>query len=194
MNINDTIVSMNPKPKESFFKEIVKFTILALIIVVPIRTYIAQPFIVSGPSMNPTFATGQYLIVDQLSYKFKDPTRNEVIVMRYPLNPKIFYIKRIIGLPGETLSVTNGKVTIINKENPDGILLDDSYVSKNHHTSENFKITLGSTEYFVMGDNRSESSDSRIWGPLDAKYVVGRPFLRLLPLTSISIFPGKINI
>ncbi len=201
-NINDTIVSMNPnftqnnlpekKVKDNFFKEIIKFTVIALIIVVPIRTYVAQPFIVSGPSMDPTFATGQYIIVDQLSYTFGEPKRNDVVIFRYPRDPKTFYIKRIIGLPGETLVVDTGKVKITNKDNPRGFILDDSYVSKTHKTSETFNITLGATEYFVMGDNRSESADSRSWGPLDMKFIVGKPFVRLLPFNKISVFPGEI--
>ncbi len=186
----ETIQKEIPK-KENFFKEILKFTIIALIIVIPVRTYIAQPFIVSGPSMDPTFDTGQYLIVDQVSYRFADPKRNDVIVFRYPRDPKVFYIKRIIGLPGETVSVNSGDVSIINSAHPDGILLDESYIAQNHRVTDTFKITLGPTEYFVMGDNRAESSDSRAWGPLDKKYIVGRPVLRLLPFSKISVIPGK---
>ncbi len=197
-NIGSTIVLMDIetddnyiKPKESFLKEIIKFTLLALIIVIPIRTYIAQPFIVSGPSMDPAFATGQYLIVDQISYYFENPQRNEVIIFRYPFDLKTFYIKRIIGLPGETVSMEDGKVTIINNEFPNGILINDSFIAERHRTTETFKKILGPTEYFVMGDNRAESSDSRSWGPLEKKYIVGRPFLRLFPLSKISVFPGK---
>ncbi|MDO8430376.1 MAG: signal peptidase I [Candidatus Taylorbacteria bacterium] len=185
MDITGTIALMNQ------FKEILKFTIIALIIVIPVRTFIAQPFIVSGSSMDPTFATGQYLIIDQVSYRLSDPKRNDVIVFRYPRNPKIFYIKRIIGLPTETISINTGKVTIINKENPEGMLLPDPYIAPSHHSSETLEVTLGSAEYFVMGDNRTESSDSRLWGALPAKYIMGRPLLRLLPLSKISILPGR---
>ena len=134
-NIGSTIIPMNPEiqknseietpKKENFFKEIIKFTLIALVIVIPVRTYIAQPFIVNGPSMDPTFNTGQYLIIDQISYRFNEPKRNDVIVFRYPNNPKVFYIKRIIGLPGETVSIDTGKVSIINSENPKGMLLPD---------------------------------------------------------------------
>jgi signal peptidase I len=153
--------------------------------------YIAQPFIVSGPSMDPTFNTGQYLIVDQISYRFEDPKRNEVIVFKYPRDPKTFYIKRIIGLPGETVHIDKGIVTIINDQNPDGFVLADGYISNNHKTNETFQTILESDEYFVMGDNRAESSDSRLWGALKEEYIVGRPFLRLLPFSKIEIFPGK---
>ena len=180
-----------PQKEESFFKEIIKFTIIALAIVIPVRAYIAQPFIVSGASMDPTFTTGQYLIVDQLTYHFEDPKRGSVIILKYPLNPSTFFIKRIIGLPGETLSMKNGKLTIINKTNPSGFLLNETYITDEHRTSDTFEITLNDTEYFVMGDNRPESSDSRVWGPLESKYIVGRPFVRLFPISKISLFPGR---
>jgi signal peptidase I len=193
----ESLQNQNPnsnkiESKENFFKEIIKFTIIALIIVVPIRTYIAQPFIVSGASMDPTFTTGEYLIVDQLSYHLESPRRFDVIVFKYPNNPKTYFIKRIIGLPGETISAKLGKITIINKENPDGFEIDDKYVSSNHESTESFQITLGDDEYFVMGDNRIASSDSRAWGPLEAKFIVGKPFVRLFPISKLDIYPGKI--
>ncbi len=178
-------------PKENFLKEIVKFTLLAIVIVVPIRLYVAQPFIVSGASMDPTFKSGQYLIVDQLTYHFNDPKREDVIIFRYPRNPSTFFIKRIIGLPGETVRLENGKITIVNSENPEGIKIEDPHVATAHETRDNFSVTLKDTEYFVMGDNRAESSDSRVWGPLEKKYIIGRPAARLFPLSKISVFPGK---
>ncbi len=179
------------QPKENFLKEIVKFTLIALVIVIPIRKFVAQPFIVSGGSMDPTFATGQYLIVDQLSYDFKNPVRGEVIIFRYPRDPQTFFIKRIVGLPGETLTMDSGKVIIKNNENPKGFILDENYLTKEHRTSDTFTITLGSNEYFVMGDNRPQSSDSRAWGPLESKFIVGRALFRLFPLSKISVFPGN---
>lgn len=189
--MNPEISNQTTPKKDNFVKEIVKFTLIALAIVIPIRTYVAQPFIVSGASMDPTFATGQYLIVDQLSYHFEAPKRGEVIIMRYPRDPETFFIKRIVGLPGETLSMDGGKVTITNNDNPKGFMLDEKYITKEHRTSDTFTITLGYDEYFVMGDNRPQSSDSRSWGPLESKYIIGRPFARLLPFSKASIFPGK---
>lgn len=198
MIFHNTITPMNPEStlknqpeKENFFKEIVKFTLIALAIVIPIRTYIAQPFIVSGASMDPTFVTGQYLIIDQLTYHLEDPKRNDVIVFRYPKEPSTFFIKRIIGLPGETVSIKQGVVTIINKENPNGFVLTEDYVASNHKTRDTYRTTLSDTEYYVMGDNRAASSDSRVWGPLEEKYIIGRPIVRLLPLSKISVMPGN---
>lgn len=141
--------------------------------------------------MDPTFKDKEYLIVDQLTYHFSPPARNDVVIFRYPLDLKTFFIKRLVGLPGETLSARDGVVTIINKENPEGIMLDDSHITIEHKTLDNFTVTLGESEYFVMGDNRPESSDSRFWGPIDRTYIVGRPFLRLLPPKRIAVFPGK---
>lgn len=177
--------------KENFLKEIVKFTLIAVAIVIPIRMYVAQPFIVSGRSMDPTFQDHQYLVVDQLSYHFNEPAREDVIIFRFPRDPKTFFIKRIIGLPGETITLRAGKITVVNKENPDGLTIDDPHVDASHMTIDDFSVALRDNEYFVMGDNRAESSDSRSWGPLERKYIVGRPFLRLFPFTKLGIFPGK---
>ncbi len=178
------------QPKENFLREIVKFTLIAIAIVIPIRLYVAQPFIVDGASMEPTFSTSQYLIVDQLTYHFEKPEREAVIIFRYPNNPKKFFIKRVIGLPGETISMKDGKITIVNAEHSEGMILPDPHVELSRQTSATFTVKLGPTEYFVMGDNRIESSDSREWGPLEEKYIVGRPFIRLYPPTKMSLFPG----
>lgn len=181
---------MEPQ-KENFLKEIVKFTLIAVVIVIPIRLYLAQPFIVSGASMDPTFKSGQYLIVDELTYHVREPQREDVIILRYPLDPKTFFIKRIIGLPGETINIRAGKIFISTPANPTEVQIDDSHVADPRKSHDEFSVSLGPTEYFVMGDNRTESSDSRIWGPLERKYVVGRPLLSLWPVTRLGIFPGK---
>lgn len=181
---NDTITW------REFLIEILKFTVMALVIVIPVRLYVAQPFIVSGSSMDPTFYDGEYLIVDELSYRFSAPERGDVIIFRYPLEPKKFYIKRLIGLPGETVQITNGVVTIT-KPTGESFVLDQPYVKLTRNDSEN--RTLGADEYFVMGDNRAASSDSRSWGPINRKHIVGKAFLRLFPVTDISVFPGEVT-
>jgi len=153
--------------------------------------FVAQPFIVSGASMTPTFEDGDYLIVDEISYHLGEPDRGSVVIFRYPLDPKTFFIKRIIGLPGETVGTKGSEVTIQNKENSNGFILDESYIAfpKNDYTT----ITLADNEYFVMGDNRAGSSDSRIWGPLKREFIIGRPIIRLLPIGGLSVLPGNIN-
>jgi signal peptidase I len=173
-------------------KEIIFFIVLAIIIIVPIRLFVAQPFIVDGESMHPTFENADYLIVDELTYHFELPQRGDVIVFRYPGNTKIFYIKRIIGLPGETVHINSGAVSIT-KTDGTNITLTEPYAVVQDATYT-FNATLGSDEYFVMGDNRPESSDSRVWGPLPTKDIVGRVFIRLLPPGKFGIFPGKADL
>ncbi|MBP7006972.1 MAG: signal peptidase I [Candidatus Pacebacteria bacterium] len=173
--------------KESFW-ELVRFAILAILIVLPIRIFIAQPFIVSGASMYPTFHDSEYLIIDEISYILGEPKRNDVVVFKYPKDTKKFFIKRIIGLPGETVDVNGEEVTITNKENKEGFKLDQSYVENKSNTTGHY--VLEDDEYFVMGDNRSASSDSRYWGPVKENLLVGRALVRLLPISKIDFMPG----
>jgi len=172
--------------------EIVRFSIIAILIVIPIRMFIAQPFIVSGASMDNTFHTGQYLIVDQVSYYFEKPARGDVIVFRYPRDPSKFFIKRVIGLPGETVTIEKSHVTITNPEHPEGFTLEESYI-KSMAPSPKTTETLGDREYFVMGDNRDQSSDSRAWGVLQEDRIVGRAFVRLFPPSVVDYLPGAAN-
>jgi len=189
-NLNQ-LNSIQPQKQESFFKEISKFILIALIVVIPLRMYVAQPFVVSGASMDPTFATGQYLIVDELTYHFENPARGQVIIFKYPKDPKIFFIKRIIGLPGETVTIKQGIITIKNTAHPEGFTLTEPYVADVNKDKDSFQTSLGSTEYFVMGDNRAQSSDSRAWGNLDKEFIIGRPFIRLLPVNKAAVLPGS---
>lgn len=172
--------------------EIVRFSIIAILIVIPIRMFIAQPFIVSGASMDDTFHSGQYLIVDQVSYYFEHPARGDVVVFRYPRDPSKFFIKRVIGLPGDTISIENSTITIVNKDNPQGFVINEPYV-KSMEPAEKFTETLGEREYFVMGDNRDQSSDSRSWGVLQEERIIGRALIRLFPPSALDYLPGAIN-
>ncbi len=165
--------------------EIAKILVISLAIVVPIRYFIVQPFIVRGASMEPNFYDGQYLIIDEATYNFRKPVRGEVIVFRYPRDPGQFFIKRIIGLPGERVQIANGRVMIFNSDHPDGVLLDETYLAPaNRRTYPDEDKALASSEYFLMGDNRDFSSDSRMWGPMDRKFMVGRTLFRAWPLDS----------
>jgi signal peptidase I len=142
--------------------------------------------------MLPTFQDKNYLIVDKISYKLGNPKRNDVIIFRPPVNPKTFYIKRIIGLPNEKVDVKGNIVTIVNKEHPDGFVLDQSFI-KNNGGSDRY-IELKDDEYFVMGDNRGASSDSRTWGAVKRESITGRAFLRLdfWPISEIvDVLPGN---
>jgi signal peptidase I len=182
-----------PGKEEHPLTEIVRFSIIAILIVIPIRMFVAQPFIVSGASMDNTFQSGQYLIVDQVSYYFEEPKRGEVVIFRYPKDPSKFFIKRVIGLPGDTLTIENSRVIITNGDYPDGFVLDEPYI-KSMDAPQNLDETLGAREYFVMGDNRDESSDSRSWGVLQEERIVGRAFLRLFPPSQVEYLPGATEI
>lgn len=169
------------------FKEILFIVLLVVLVIVPVRMFIAQPFVVEGESMFPTFHDGDYLIVDQLSYRFEEPQRGDVVVFRYPDDPRVFYIKRIIGLPGETVSVERGQVVVTDREG--SVTLEEPYVVAEDATYT-LDVTLGSGQYFVMGDNRPKSSDSRVWGPLPKENIMGRAFIRLLPPGDVGVWPG----
>jgi signal peptidase I len=197
---------MDNEIKENGFKrflksgvgEILQIIVISLIIVIPFRIYIAQPFLVSGPSMDDTFTNGQYLIVDELTYNLRDPKRGEVVIFHYPLDTKKFFIKRVIGLPGETIEIKDNVVTICKidcKTDPDKFIINEPYIKidKNSLLRPNSIVTLKENEYYVLGDNRSVSSDSRIWGPVKRELFEGRPFIRLFPLNKINLFPGQVN-
>ena len=201
MENNNQVNTQSPtpiQPKNSKLREnlrgawdLIKFAVIALAIVIPVRMFIAQPFVVNGDSMFPTFHNKEYLIVDEISYIVRNPARGEVTIFRYPNDPSRFFIKRIIGMPNETIEIKNGVVKIINKENPDGFILEEPYLNEKFTTTETF--TTGNDQYFVMGDNRNRSSDSRSWGVLLKKFMIGRAYLRLLPVGNLDYLPGAIT-
>ncbi len=171
-----------------FIIEVLQIVIISCAIIIPIRYFLVQPFYVKGASMEPNFYDHEYLIIDELSYRFRLPERGEIIVFRYPRDPSQFFIKRIVGLPGETVEVNGGHVILSNSEHPNGITLDEPYLS-GVETLGKDRVTLAETEYFVMGDNRGESLDSRSFGPIHENDIVGRVWVRGLPLSRISQFP-----
>ena len=209
--MNEEIAPLKKVPEKkkggwrSVLKELGIFALIAFGVVYPFRKYVAEPYIVSGASMDPTFETGDYLIVDKLSYETSKTAREDVVVFRYPGNPAINrmdvaparnFIKRVIGLPDETVAMKKNVVTITNKENPNGFVLKEEYITypcdiKKTQCIDSIEVTLGEKEYFVMGDNRAESYDSRSWGPMPEKNIVGTPILRLFPLNQIGIIPGS---
>lgn len=198
--------------KEGGIKAAASFLAIFAILFVSIHTFVAKPFMVDGPSMLPTFQTSNYLLVERFSTRFGNIDRHDVVVFDIPetsghdseyhtcyidwnekclWKSKRYLIKRVIGLPGERVVVINGVTTIYNKENPNGLLLNDDYVT--YTSPMEADIVLKDDEYFVMGDNRANSSDSRYWGPVPKENIIGTPFIRLIPLSEIGIFPGKIE-
>lgn len=172
-------------------KEIATLVVLVVLTVVPIRLFIAQPFVVDGESMYPTFDNSDYLIIDQLSYRFSLPSRGDVVVFRYPNDPSVFYIKRVIGLPGETVHISRGQVTVT-RTNGETLTLDEGYVV---HEDATYTLdsVIGKDEYFVMGDNRPRSSDSRVWGTLPKENIMGRAYLRIFPFAEAAVLPGSVD-
>lgn len=175
--------------KEESWWDIVRFALITLAVIIPLRMYVAQPFIVSGESMFPTFHDKEYLIVDELSYRFNNPVRGDVVIFRYPVDPSKFFIKRIIGLPGETINVNGGKVYVTK----DGKKTELSEPYLKQQTFKDTSVKLAEDQYFVMGDNRAVSFDSRYWGPLNIKFIRGRALVRLFPPTEISYLPGEFD-
>lgn len=173
--------------KGSDFLEVLETVLIALLIVIPIRYFIAQPFIVHGSSMEPNFYTSDYLIIDELSYHFRSPQRYEVIVFKAPNHPRQYYIKRIIGLPGETVEIKGGKVFVFNKNNQP-VELKEQFLPPSVQTAGNIHLTLDENHYFVLGDNRTVSYDSRNWGPLNKDLIIGRVWLRLWPIKRIEAY------
>ena len=188
----------------SFLWEVIKVFFWALVIIIPVRVFLFQPFFVQGASMEPNFENGDYLIINELGYKqsdlniagvhifsvnsFKDLSRYDVAVFRYPVNPQQFFIKRVIGLPGERIKVEDGKVTIYNTQNPDGFVLnEDKYLASNLFTTGNLDIKLNQDQYFVLGDNRKASYDSRMWGAVPKNDIIGKVLVRAWPVSKAEI-------
>ncbi len=168
--------------------EVLEVVIVAVATVFFIRTFLVQPFLVSGASMEPNFAGGDYLLVDEITYRLREPDRGEVIVFKYPQNPSVYYIKRVVALPGERVVVRNGQIAIFNKANPNGFQPNQNYLTPGVQTAGNLDIVLKDNYYFVLGDNRNYSFDSRSWGPLARDKIVGLVRLRLFPLTKVQAY------
>ncbi len=197
---NDSDGNLNPKnipdaalpsPKTSRHS-LIGYTVVALGLALFIRFFIAAPYVVSGASMEPNFDDWNYLIVDRVSYTLGSPARGDVIVFDLPQNENRALIKRIIGLPNETVILTGTSVSIRNDAHPEGFTLSEPYLDPANLGGRNeMTTTLGPDEYFVLGDNRRVSADSRIWGTLPRNEIVGRVFLRLFPFDEMDIFPAE---
>lgn len=186
MTEEETQIPQTPKAKSevlAFVWETIKVVVISLAIILPIRYYLVQPFFVKGASMEPNFEDGDYILVNEISYRFSTPERGDVVIFRYPLDQSQFFIKRIIGLPNETVEIKNNTVTVYNKDKPKGLVLDESYLASSQITLGNSVTKIDDNEYLVLGDNRLQSSDSRRWGLVNKSLITGKAFLRPWPIT-----------
>lgn len=183
----DKVPSYAHSPR-GFFIELVKIVVIAVVVIIPVRYFLFQPFYVRGASMEPNFHDNEYLIIDEITYRFNDPQRGEVVVVHDPKNDREYLIKRIIGLPGETVLIDGGRVSIKNDQHPDGFLLDEPYLFDTIVTNGNKEVSLGGDQYYVLGDNRPVSLDSRNFGPVTSREIVGRAWIRVWPFDTFAHF------
>lgn len=176
-----------------FFWETFKIVVISLAIIIPVRQFLIKPFYVKGASMEPTFHDHEYLIINEIGYRLGDPDRGDTIVFKYPFDTTQYFIKRVIGLPNETIKIANDQVVIYNDANPNGFRLAESYLAPEQKTLGDVEVKLGSDEYFLMGDNRLASLDSRAFGPVKRGYIIGQTLFRGWPLSRIGLVDPKID-
>lgn len=192
--LNDLTAVLNPaRDFWEFLIDLIKTGAIVFIIAFALRYFAVQPYIVDGESMMPNYQNREYLLAEKISYSVGNPRRGDVVIFKYPKNPSLNYIKRIIGLPDEKVQIANNQITIFNTGHPSGIVLTESYILKDSPTqtpnNSIYEITLKDNEYFVLGDNRGHSSDSREWGVLPKDNILGRSWLTLVPLNLAGFHP-----
>ncbi|MFA5051116.1 MAG: signal peptidase I [Patescibacteria group bacterium] len=176
-----------------FILDLVKIVLLAFIIIWPIHHFVFQPFYVSGPSMEPNYYDKDYLIVEELSYRFHSPQRGEVIVFHSPNNSQDYLIKRVIGLPGERIVISKNKISVYNQQFPQGVEFNEnSYLNPGLVTMGEVDVQLNSDEYYVLGDHRNVSLDSRVFGPIKRSTIVGRAWFRGWPFKNLGLLKTPI--
>jgi len=168
------------KRKKSMLRELLETVISAGIIAFIIITFIGQVTVVRGASMEPTLHDRERLIANKISYRFESPERNEIVIFRPPIGIKRNYIKRIIGIPGDKIEIADGKIYVNDQE------LEEPYVKYRSYEDMPPKI-VPADSFFVLGDNRPNSSDSRYWGFVPRKNVVGKAWIVFWPLNKIRI-------
>lgn len=199
MNINNGEINFENQTKPSKWKErlsfvleIMKTVIISLAIILPIRYFLIQPFMVDGASMEPNFHNSDYLIIDEISYRFGAPQRGQVVVFKNPDNIKEYFIKRVIGLPGETVRIQDGRVFIKKIGSNEFTQIQENYLPQNLATmSVGEDIIVPSNYYFVLGDNRPNSRDSRYFGAIPEDLITGKVWLRGYPFNRVKLFTNE---
>lgn len=190
--VSDPTPKQRRKASLGFFLELVQVLAISLVIIIPVRYFLIQPFYVKGASMEPNFFDHEYLIIDELSYRLHAPVRGDIVVFKYPKDPSQFFIKRVIGLPGETVEVIDGKVKIYNEQYANGFVLDERGYIDGVYTNGRQITPLKDDEYFLMGDNRPDSLDSRIFGAVNRSFLIGRVMLRGYPVDRWKLFQSYV--
>lgn len=190
--LNNMPVGNNPAKEFMYFLyDLLKTGIVVFVIAFCIRYFLIQPFVVEGSSMLPNYEDREYLLAEKLSYHLGNPKRGDVVIFKYPKNPTVNYIKRVIGIPGDTVTIKNNKITITNDKNPSGVTISESYIPSNVQTltseKTELKVKVEDGNYFVLGDNREHSSDSREWGLLPKTNIIGRAWLTIRPLDKFGV-------
>lgn len=176
-----------------FVSELLHVVLISLAIIVPVRYFLIQPFYVKGASMEPNFHDHEYLVIDELSYRFHAPARGDIVVFRYPNDPSQYFIKRVVGMPGDRVKIADNAVWIYGTDHPEGLRLDESsYLASTVPTFGDRDVTLAPDEYFLMGDNRTASLDSRSFGPVQRDFIVGRVWIRGWPPEKFGVFAEKL--
>lgn len=149
---------------------------------------VAQPHKVSGRSMVPTFQDGDYIFTDKLTYRFREPMHGEVVVLKNPRDESEDFIKRIIALPGDSIKVENSRIFVNGQPANESYLPSDTPTRAGSFLNEGALINVANNQYFVIGDNRDHSSDSREWGPITKEEIIGKVFFRYWPIQTFGIF------
>lgn len=187
---NENFIVAGVKKLIALFLDFLETIVVALSIFVVIYLFIFQPHEIIGASMEPNFYNKEYILTDKISYRFHEPNRGDVVILKAPNNPEVDYIKRVIGLPNERLKVANGSVFINGEKLYEPYLKDATTLFPGSYMQEGVEITIPEGFYFVMGDNRSHSSDSREFGPITLQSLIGRAFIRYWPPQHFGSLPS----
>lgn len=171
----------------SFFLDIIQTIVVALAIFVIVYLFFFQPHQVKGNSMMPNFSNGEYLLTDKITYRFQEPKKGDVIIFTAPKNQEYEYIKRIIGLPAETIRIEGGEIFINGEKLKEEYLSQKTKTHSGHFLKEGQLFTIPEGQYFVIGDNRDHSSDSREWGTVPKENIIGRAWLRYWPFDKFGL-------
>lgn len=176
-----------------FLGDLVETVVVALAIFVLVYFFLVQPHQVTGNSMLPNFENGEYLLTEKVSYRFSSPKRGDVVVFKAPRDQKKDFIKRVIGLPGEQIKIAGGEVFVNEQRISEPYLTPDTVTLPRSFVGENEEILVPLDEYFVLGDNRDHSSDSREWGTVPKNLIIGKAWFVYWPITRLSFITTASN-